>query len=303
MARLGIMRGRILIGLVSALLSTLISQAQPPAPSGDQDTVFHSDVGLVQVYASVLDKHGDPLPSLSRERFRVLDNGKPQELVGFEGADDKVSCALLVDITGSMDEFLPVLKNAVVRFADELRQEEEVGVYTFNTSVRLAQPFTSDRKLIKQAVLQIRARGSTALFDAISGVSHDLQLRTGKKAMVLFTDGADNASMLTAPGAARRARLSGVPIYAIAEGDALTNPALMETLKALAADSGGLVFRLERSNEIDAVFSTIVRDMSNTYLLAWKLPENAGHALRRVGISVIGVPGVRIRAKQSYQPN
>ncbi len=302
MTQLQKLRSRVLIGLVSTLVTTLFSQARR-LPHQEQDAVFRSDVGLVQVYASVFDNHGNPMPSLPRERFQVFDNDKPQELAGFEGSDDKVSCALLVDDTGSMDEFLPVLQNAIVRFADELRQEEEVGVYTFNTSVRLAQPFTNDKKLIKQAVLQIRARGSTALFDAISGVSHDLQQRQGKKAMVLFTDGADNASMLTAPGASRRARLSGVPIYAIAEGDALTNPALMETLKALAADSGGLVFRLERSSEIDAVFSTIVRDMTNTYLLAWKLPENPGHTSRRVRITVSGVPGVRIRAKQSYQPN
>jgi len=291
------------IAVPIGLFATVFVLAQEPAPPDDADAVFTSEVRLVEVSANVSDRHGNPIPNLDRARFRVLDNGKPQEITAFEGVDERVSCALVMDVTESMDAFLPVLKNAVVRFADELRDEEEVGVYTFNSTVRMAQPFTTDKRLIKQAVLQARARGDTALFDAVSSVSRDLQLRKGKKAMVLFTDGADNASMLTAPGASRRARLSGIPIYAIAEGAALTDPKLMETLKTLAADSGGTVFRLDRPGDIDGVFSAIVRDLRNTYLLGWKLPEGAGHAYRTVRISVTGVQGARIRAREGYAPN
>ena len=168
--------------------------------------------------------------------------------------------------------------------------------------MRLAQPFTTDKKLIRQAVLSARARGVTALFDAVASVSRDFQTRKGKKAMVLFTDGADNASMLTAPVASRRARLSGVPVYAIAEGEALTNPALLEILKSIATDSGGMLFRVDRASDIDAAFSAIVRDLRNTYLIAWKPPENAGRAYRPIRIAVQGVSGVRIRTRQGYYP-
>ncbi len=104
--------------------------------------------------------------------------------------------------------------------------------------------------------MRTRAGGGTALFDAVSNVTHDLEARKGKKALVLFTDGADNASALNASGASRRARLSGVPIYAIAEGDALKDQALMKTLESLAVDSGGLVFRLDHANKIKEVFSS-----------------------------------------------
>jgi Ca-activated chloride channel family protein len=292
---------RLTTGLI--VFASCFALPQEPSELVDPDPVFRSDVRLVEVSASVFDKHGDPLPGLTRDRFQVLDNGAPQQIVSFEGVGDKVSCALLMDVTDSMDAFLPVLKNAAVRFADELPTDEEVGVYTFNTSVQLAQPFTSDKNLIKQAVLRARAHGSTALFDAISGVSRDLQLRKGKKAMILFTDGADNASTLTAHSASRRARLSGVPVYANAEGDALTDRGLLETLKTLATDSGGLVFRLDKANEIDDVFSAIARDLRNTYLVAWKLPESAGTAYRSIRISVTGVTGARIRARQGYIPN
>jgi len=119
---------------------------------------------------------------------------------------------------------------------------------------------------------------------------------------VLFTDGADNASTLNASGASRRARLSGVPIYAIAEGDALRDHALIKTLEDLATDSGGRVFRLDKTGKIGEVFSAIVADLNHTYLLAWKLPENAGQAWRPLKINVTGEKDARIRARQGYYP-
>lgn len=288
---------------LAGVLTSMLALAQQAATPDDLTPTFRVETRLVEAYASVFDKRGNPLPNLTRERFQVLDDGQPQKLLSFEGIDDKVSCALLLDVTGSIDAFLPVLKNAVVQFVDALRVEEEVGVYTFNTSLQLAQPFTTDKKLIKQAVLRTRAHGGTALFDAVSNVSRDLEARKGKKALVLFTDGADNASVLTASGASRRARLSGVPIYAIAEGDALRDPKLLKTLGELAADSGGIVFRLDKPNKIGEVFSAIVHDLRNTYLLSWKLPESAGQSWRPLKISLTGMQDVRIRARQGYFPN
>jgi VWFA-related protein len=287
---------------MAGILAAQLALAQEPVVPDTGAATFHADARLVEVYASVFDKHGNPLPNLTREKFQVLDGGQAQEIASFEGSEDKVSCALLLDVTGSMDAFLPSLKVAVSKFIDEMRDEEEVGLYTFTTSLRLAQQYTSDKKLLKQAVMRTRAGGGTALFDAVSNVTRELEARKGKKALVLFTDGADNASALNAAGASRRARLSGVPIYAIAEGDALKEHELMKTLEELANDSGGLVFRLDKTGKIGEVFSAIVRNLNHTYLLAWKLPGNAGQAWRPLKIAVQGEQEARIRARQGYYP-
>jgi Ca-activated chloride channel family protein len=289
---------RLMIGLAAALLALAQQPAEPDSPV----VSFRSDVRLVEVYASIFDKHDNPMPNLTRERFEVIDNGQPQEIASFEGSEDKVSCALVLDVTGSMEKFLPSLKIAASRFVDELRDQEEVGLYTFTTSLSLVQRFTSDKKLLKQAISRTRAGGDTALFDAVSSVTGDLEARHGKKALVLFTDGADNSSTLNAAGASRRARLSGVPIYAIAEGDATKDRELLKTLEQLAADSGGLVFRLDNANKIDEVFSAIVRNLNHTYLLAWKPPENTGQAWHPLKITVKGEQDARIRARQGYYP-
>lgn len=289
-------------GALAGILAGLLALAQQSGSPESGAATFRAEARLVEVYASVFDKHGNPLPNLTRERFQILDGGQPQEIASFEGSDDKVSCALLLDVTGSMEAFLPSLKIAVSKFVDELRDEEEVGLYTFTTSLRLAQPFTSDKKLLKQAILRTRAGGGTALFDAVSNVTRDLEARKGKKALILFTDGADNASSLNAAGASRRARLSGVPIYAIAEGDALRDRELLKTLEELATDSGGLVFRLDKPSKAGEVFSAIVHNLNHTYLLAWKLPDNAGQAWRPLKITVKGEQEARIRARQGYYP-
>jgi VWFA-related protein len=268
----------------------------------NETTLFKSEARLVEAYTSVFDKHGNPLPNLPRERFQVLDGGQRQEIAAFEGAQDNVACALLLDVTGSMDAVLPALKIAASQFVDQLRPDQQVALYTFTTSLQLRQPFTTDKKLVKQALLRTRAGGGTALFDAVSNVTHDVEPRKGKKALILFTDGGDNASMLNVEGASRRARLSGLPIYAIAEGEALRDHALLKTLDQLATDSGGLLFRADKTSKINEVFSAIVHDLSGTYLLQWKMPQEAGEAWRPLKITVSGEDRAVIRSRQGYYP-
>jgi Ca-activated chloride channel family protein len=277
-----------------------------PAPKGAAqdggEVVIRSEVRLVEAYASVFDRHGNPLPGLTQEKFEVLDGGQPQPLFAFEGAKDNVRCALLLDVTGSMNSFLPALKSAAAQFVDQLRPDQQVALYTFTTSLRLELPFTADKRAVKQSLLRLTAGGGTALFDAVSNVSRDLESLKGKKALVLFTDGADNASELGASAASHRAQLSGVPIYAIAEGDAIRSHELLKTLDKLADDSGGLVFPLDKPSKIGDVFAAIVHDLNSTYLLQWRMPEKAGQAWRPVKINVTGEKEPRIRARQGYFP-
>src|ERR1035441_1590919 len=162
--------------------------------------------------------------------------------------------------------------------------------------------FTADKKLVKQAVMRTSAAGGTRLFDSVAQVSRDLEARPGKKALVVFTDGDDNASMLNAAGASRQASQSGVPIYIIAQGTALKDARLMKILDEMAANTGGIAFRLTRPEKIGEVFSEISRNLRHTYLLSWKLPEGAGKTWHPIKITVAGAEDARIRARLGYWP-
>ena len=171
-----------------------------------QEATFKSETRLVEMYATIRDRDGRYVDNLTVNRFQLKDNGEPQKIIGFESNASELSCAILIDTTGSMVAALPVVKNSIIRMIDELRPEDSVAAYSFSTGVNRLQDFTTDRAAVKQAILRMRAAGSTALFDAISETAREIASRSGKKALIVFTDGDDNASLLNARSAIQRAR-------------------------------------------------------------------------------------------------
>src|ERR1035437_1611222 len=112
---------RVTVCTVLACVAAMGQGADPAAPSLP---TFRGGARRAGAYVSVLKKLGNPLPNRTRDRFRVLGAGRPQPLAVFEGAEDVLSCALLLDTTGSMTDYLPALRSAVVHFVDDLRAEE-----------------------------------------------------------------------------------------------------------------------------------------------------------------------------------
>ena len=280
---------------ISLLAPATLLWAQAPA-------IFRADARLVEVYATVRDNHGRYLDGLEKDRFQVLDNGEPQPVVGFESDSKRLSCAILIDTTGSMAGVLPMVKNSVLHMVDELREEDTVAVYSFSTSLNRLQDFTTDKAAAKQAILRTRAGGSTALFDAISELAHEIAPRTGKKAIIVFTDGADNASLLNARAAIQRAKKAGVPVYAIAEGDALNSKPLLNELKEVAEMTGGQPYQVHKSSEISTIFQAISGDLQHTYMLVYKPPTVADAKWRTIQLTVNGLKDAKIRAKEGYLP-
>jgi VWFA-related protein len=265
-----------------------------------QDVTFRTNSRLVEVYATVRDEAGRYLDGLPRDRFAVRDNGEVQPLVAFESNSVPLSCAILLDTTGSMAAALPIVKNSVIRMLDELREEDTVAVYGFSTGLNRLQDFTTDKAAAKQAVLRTRAGGDTALFDAVSQLAREVAARAGKKAILVFTDGEDNASVLNARSAVQRAKDAGVPVYAIAEGEALQSKKLLSELKDIADTTGAQFHEAHKTNEITAIFQDIATDLQHTYLLAYKPPPSSDRAWRTVELTIAGVKGAKIRAKKGY---
>ncbi len=205
---------------------------------------------MVEVQARVLDQRNRYVDVLTRDQFEVAEDGKPQRILSFEATTWDTACAILLDTTGSMSEALPVVKNAVLRFIDRLRPRGQVAVNSFSSSLRVIQDFTRDKSAAKTAVLRIRPDGMTSLFDARAGVAKDISNRPGKKAIIVFTDGNDNASVLNLASASSRAKRSGVPVYTVAQGEALRNRDSVRVLEEIARTAGGPITRrgsLQRS--------------------------------------------------------
>lgn len=265
-----------------------------------QDVRFKSEVRLVEVHATVFDHHGNFVDGLQREQFRILDNGEPQNIIAFESNITSISCAVVIDTTGSMQNALPYVKNAVGHLIDSLRENDAVAIYGFNTSLRLLVDFTTDKTSAKRAVQYLRAAGQTALFDALSEVADVASQRKGKKAIIVFTDGADNASVLYKAAAENRSKQAGIPIYAIAEGDAEKDSQLRKILHSLAEQTGGKSYHVKKPREVLNVFNDVVNDLQHAYLLAYKPPRAGSVKLHPIQIAIDGSRDYRIRGRQSY---
>jgi Ca-activated chloride channel homolog len=267
-----------------------------------QDVVFKTEARLVEVYATVHDQHGRYVDGLTSEQFRVLDEGEVQSVVAFESQGSALSCALVLDTTGSMQNTLPLVKNAAVSLIDELRAGDSVAVYGFSTSLNLLQDFTEDRAAAKRALLRTRASGATALFDALAQVTRDISKRQGKKVIVVFTDGADNASVLRAQSAIIRAKKCGIPIYTVAEGEALQSRELLNQLRSIAEGSAGVFYEAKKNADIGPIFRDILASLQHTYMLTYKPPTVDGSKWRVIKLSLVSPTDCRIRAKEGYFP-
>ena len=151
-------------------------------------------------------------------------------------------------------------------------------------------------------MLRAHAIGSTALYDALLRVNHDLARRAGKKVIVVFTDGDDNSSMLPAETAILRAKTRGIPIYTIAEGEALGNSALLGELKTIAQATGGTHFLIRKLSDIDTVFEKISDDLSHGYFLAVQPPSTEDRTWHKIEVVVAGDKGSHVRAREGYYP-
>jgi Ca-activated chloride channel family protein len=291
-----------------AALSIVAPDDSPGDSSGNSSNrapaaVFRTSARLVEVYATVSDERGRYIDGLNANDFTVLENGKPVPTIAFEARASSLSVALLFDTTGSMLTALPALKSAALKLIGDLRPIDWVSVYSFSDSVHELLPFTTDKNAARRAVLRTRAFGGTALYDALVRVNCDLAARSGKKVIVVFTDGADNSSVLTTQTAIERARKAGTPIYTIAQGEALQTPALLKQLAAVSRSTGGVAFAIHSTAEISLVFDSVSQDLTHGYLLAFQPPAVENNAWRSIEVVLRGSKGRKVRAREGYFPD
>ena len=183
------------------------------------------DVRMVEVYTAVFDQRGRYVPGLAPADFEIEENGQIQSIQAFESQTSALTIALLVDTTGSMLKPLPHVKNAVADLLTEIKPQDRFGLFAFNNRLQVLVPFTKDRRAALRALFRMRASGSTALFDSLAQLAPHLARVTGKKAILLFTDGEDTSSVLSMEDSVRTIKRVGIPIYTVFSGTGAAKPA------------------------------------------------------------------------------
>ena len=200
------------------------SPAKPKSLNGG-DEVFKVDTDLVTTPVSVLDRNGRFIPGLKKKDFKIFENDRPQAVTYFQSEEQPFTVVLMIDCSPSTRYKIDDIHYAAVRFLDQLRPSDKVMVVSFDSRVRLYTPEpTSDRKELFSAIYKSQFGSGTSLYDAVSAVSRLEQMQiTGRKAIVIFTDGVDTTS--------RSAGLQST-LEQVEELDALIYPIRYDTQQA-----------------------------------------------------------------------
>jgi VWFA-related protein len=262
--------GARLVGDNFELLSEWLSWT-PQTRNGLNLTINQVDTDgcpLVEAIVSVTDNLGQPVPDLSRANFTVNENGVPQvvDVAQAQVTDSAIAVALLLDASGSLnDGDVANIKNASNRFVDLLGPRDKVAVYLFSDFVSLIQDFTSDKNLAKAAINLLDNGGSTSLYDAIiEGANHSTAV-SGRRALVVMTDGVNTTGTDDVRIAIQAAQAAAVPVFTIGFGNVIDAPILDQ----IAQETGGRFFLGASSGDLQAILQAIGRTFDNQYLLTW----------------------------------
>ena len=200
--------------LLLLILTLPISNAQEPQPVD----VIKIDSNLVSVPVIVSDRQNRYLPGLKVENFKLYDNSAEQQIAFFDAADEPLNVALLLDTSRSTEGVLDDIKKAAKNFLKELRPQDRAMIVTFDFAVHRLSPLTSDRKVLEKAIKQAQVGEyfGTMLNDAvIEIIDKDFQPITGRKAIILLTDGEDAGSHISSYELLASAAESDTMIYSI----------------------------------------------------------------------------------------
>jgi VWFA-related protein len=302
----------LLIFLVSA--AAALAQSPPVAPTPSDAPTYTESTGAEYVLLPViiLDKKGRFVDGLQKKDFRVRVETTPVELDTFERDDGApVSMAFLVDTSGSM-EIAGKLENTrrAIRSIIEARQAgDDFALFAFSEGeVRMVADFSTDARKILRALDELSAGGQTALFDAVAATPKLLKGKNAKRAIVLFTDGVDNASKLTTGEMAEILQQVSTPVYAIGMKNVMYDlldqkqreELFVENLRMLAASSGGKMY-LVGEEDLRPLAARLNSEVRKQYILGFSPSGRGELKYRMVFVSVAKKGNWVVRTRRGYR--
>jgi Ca-activated chloride channel family protein len=277
---------------VAAAAFAILTLDSTPAPAASQQPVatFKSSIDLVRITAVVRDRKGRFVQDLSARDFEVFDGGQARPITDFRTDASGISIALLFDVSGSMEARLANAREAaehVLSWLDQTR--DEAAIFTFDTRLEEMTPFTVGLKALPSSMSSVVPFGATSLHDAIARTAERVGTREGRRrAVVVLTDGNDNASRMQPQAVSEVASAIDVPVYIFGIVASIDNPLadtrtsaadhspLAGPLADLAVKTGGHVVVASTIAERSVAAHQIVDELRHQYLLAFESSGKPG---------------------------
>jgi len=271
----------------AATLAIGVGGFEVTASAVQQAPSFRARVDLVRVNAVVRDRKGRFVRDLSEADFEVLDNGQPRKIADFRHDSGGVTVALLMDVSGSMEGRLEQAREAAHELLGGMdRTVDEAGIFMFDTRLEEVTPFAKGVTGLPDKLTTIRPFGATSLNDAIAQTAERMADRVGRRAVVVLTDGKDNASRLTPGEVSAKASAIDVPVYIVGIVPAIDNPtsdaftqsqsAFSPALIDLASWTGGQAYAASTSLDRTITMRAILEELRHQYLISFESSGQPG---------------------------
>jgi Ca-activated chloride channel family protein len=300
--------------------------------------VFRSSVDLVVLSFTVTDSKGKYVNGLKPTDFRIMEDGIREKIATFsEGsrpamqvmddgslkpmapveAEERVAkpsptsdsfagtnVFVLFDTSNFMYKGFVYAEDAIADFVRGLDKADSVAVYTFSRNLSRAAPLTPERT---DAILGLRkavAGDDTALYNGLLLTLRDAAKVPGRKVVIVFSNGPDNASMVAPDDVRAVAEDEGIPIYVISTNEVNKDPISTSVFRRIATQTGGKAYWAKSWQKQVEAFEAIREDLGNSYTVTYYPAANQNEGFRKIDIQIVGDAGkkYRVRSRPGYRP-
>src|SRR5271156_2591098 len=308
--------------------------APPQGPAGDPNPDDHQqpletlkvNVNLVSLYFTVHDKHGALIPHLTKDDFTILEDKDLQKIKNFTAENDQpLTLGILLDTSGSQQNVLPLEQQAGAAFLSRvLRSKDEAFLISFDVNLDLLADYTNNAHALAhamdQAQINIGSGGGgglpsgtprgTLLYDAVYSATHEkLSQETGRKAIIILTDGEDQGSVQKLQGAIEAAQKSNTIVYVLlcadrgfyGRGIYTVGYSGDSVIRKMAEETGGRVIDVgNNGKKMEGAFAQIEEELRTQYVASYT-PTNAklDGSYRKIDIEVKG-DGLKAQSRKGY---
>ena len=287
---------------VIRVVATTTAGARLVATARTREVDFKEGVSveIVQVNTSVADRDGRFVRRLTKDDFRVTEDGAPQVITYFAAEEAPLEIVIAMDISASMGHALEDLRTAVREFLTQLRPEDQVTLVSFNDQMFVLTQRETDPAVRAQALDGLSAWGGTTLYDVIIRALDLLSRRPGRRALIVFSDGEDQSSQATFSHVDRALKGSDATLFTVGLGRGREQADLRETLEALVEPSGGRALFADRPGGLGRTFAELRAALVQQYLLGYESSNAKRDGTWRRVLVQLPDTNYRIRARQGY---
>jgi Ca-activated chloride channel homolog len=262
----------------------------------------------VPLYVTVTDPQKRLVPDLAQEDFEIFDDQKLQTLTNFDNEPTPITAVVMLDTSGSMTLALDFVKDGAEQFLIRMLPEDRAKVGAFNDKIEFhpesGTPFSENRDQLVRSLKDLDFGYPTRLYDAVDRSIEELKNATGRKVVLVFTDGEDTASKLGAGEVLERARREETMVYSIGlENEYFNGQQRVRTnpdrgLRKLSEETGGGFFILKKKDELGPTFTRVAQELHSQYIMGFT-PQSLDGKIHKLEVKVKKT-GMTARARRSY---